>query len=296
MSTKITLGKLKLKNPVILASGTFDRNITKHVNVENLGAVITKTITLEPREGNPFPHIVKTKFGFLNSVGLKNIGLEKYLSGELPFWQSQKTMVITSIGGNSEAEYIKLAKLLNNKVKAIEVNVSCPNVDHGGMAFGTDEKILGSLVKKIRKVFKETLIVKLSPNVTDIVLLAKAALDSGADALNIVNTFTGIEIDNKKKTAKIARIVGGYSGPAIKPMALRCVWQVYKATKCDIIGSGGITDFNDALDFVMCGATAINIGSIQYNDPKISEKIVDNFEKYMIENKLKNLNKIKGII
>lgn len=293
---KIRLGKLELQNPVILSSGTFDQNITKHIDVSKLGAVTTKTITLKPRNGNPYPHIIKTKFGFLNSVGLKNIGLRKYLDEELPFWQSQNVTVITSIGGNDEEEYITLAQNLNNKVETLEVNVSCPNIDHGGMVFGTDNKTLGQLVKKIRNVYDHNLIIKLSPNVTDITLLAKAALDHGADILNIANTFTGIEIDNNKKIPRLKRVIAGYSGPAIKPMALKCVWQVYKELNCDIIGSGGIVEFNDALDFVMCGASAVSIGSAQYSDPKIAEKIVEKFSEYKTQNNLKNFDSIKGII
>ena len=285
---KIKLGKLTLKNPVILASGTFDRTITNRINVNLLGAITTKTITLRPMAGNPLPHIVRTRYGFLNSVGLKNQGLNKYLREELPFWQKFDVAIITSIGGHSEKEYVELSKNLNDKTQVIEVNVSCPNIKNG-LAFGTNPITLKRLVSKIRKVFHNTLIVKLTPNVTDIVIIAKAALDGGADVLSLTNTFLGLEIDMKKKKAKLFKKVGGYSGPAIKPLALRCVYEVYKQFKCPIIGGGGITDFEDALDFIMVGATAVSIGSGMYLEPKLPEKIAISFTKI-------NLKKTKGII
>jgi len=289
---KIKLGKLALKNPVVLASGTFDRTITNHIDVNLLGAITTKTITLQPLAGNPLPHIVKTKYGFLNSVGLKNPGLKKYLKDELPFWQRFNVAIISSIGGHSEKEYIELAKKLNDRTEAIEVNVSCPNVENG-LIFGTDPNILKKLVSKIRKVYHNTLIVKLTPNVTDITITAKAALDGGADVLTLPNTFLGLEIDTQKKKAKLYKKVGGYSGPAIKPLALRCVFEVYNRFKCPIIGGGGIVNFKDALEFVMVGASAIFIGSSSYLNPKTSQNIAKNFLKFFKNN---DINKIKGII
>ena len=297
MNINTKLHKLILKNPVVLASGTFDRSITNQIDINKLGGIVTKTITLQPREGNPLPHIVKTKYGFLNSVGLKNVGVKKYITDELPFWQKFSTIVIPSIGGETIEEYIKLAKMLDTQnIKALEVNISCPNVAHGGMSFGTDSKIIKKLVTGVRKNFSKTLIVKLTPNVTNIKETAKIALSSEADILSIANTFLGLEIDNKKKKPILHRVTGGYSGPAIKPMALRAVYEVYKDSKCAIIGGGGITDFSDALDFVICGASAISIGSGMYLDRKLPEKIVTGFEKYFKENKIDNINKIKGKI
>jgi len=292
---KIQLGKLELKNPVILASGTFDKNIVNKINVNELGGIVTKTVTLKPRLGNPLPHIIKTKYGFLNSVGLKNQGLKNYLKEELPFWQKFDTLVITSIGGHSEDEFIQLAKYLNAETEALEVNVSCPNIKNG-LIFGTDPELLQKLITKIRKIYHKILIVKLTPNVTDITETARATLEGGADVLSLTNTFLGLEIDNQKRKAKLAKIIGGYSGPAIKPLALRCVWQVYKNFKCPIIGGGGIADFNDALDFIMAGASAVSIGSANYLKPDTSTKIVKSFEKYFRKNKIKNINQIKGII
>ncbi|AKM82592.1 TPA: dihydroorotate dehydrogenase [Candidatus Berkelbacteria bacterium] len=296
MNTSIKLGSLKLKNPIILASGTFDRNIIKHIEVKNLGAITSKTITLEPRTGNPLPNIVKTKYGFLNSNGWKNPGIEKYFSEELPFWKDAGAEVITSIGGFSDQDYIKLAKICEKEsLPAIELNVSCVNV-HKGLSYLADKKALIRLIKKVRKAYTKTLIVKLGANVTDVVDLAKISLNNGADVISLTNTFPGLEIDNKKMVAKLPLKIGGYSGPAIKPIALLAVWQVYKQLKCDIIGGGGITDFSDALDFTLCGATGISIGSGQYLDPKMAEKIVDGFRKYITINNIKNINKIKGKI
>jgi dihydroorotate dehydrogenase (NAD+) catalytic subunit len=287
---KTNLGKLELKNPVILASGTFDKTIINFINIEKLGGIVTKTITMRPLAGNPLPHIIKTKYGFLNSVGLKNPGLKKYLADELPFWQKFDIVVIPSIGGHSEKEYIDLAKNFQKvNVPAIEVNISCPNVDKGGMAFGTNEKIIKRLIKNIRKNYRRTIIVKLSPNVTDIAALAKIALDSGADIISLTNTFLGLEIDNKKKMPKLFKKVGGYSGPAIKPISLRMVWEVYKELHCPIIGGGGISDFSDALDFIMVGARAVFVGSGMYLDRKLPEKIARGFEKI-------NIDEIQGII
>lgn len=281
---KIKLGKLNLKNPVLLASGTFDRTITHFINPNNLGGVVTKTITVEPKMGNPLPHIIKTKYGFLNSVGLKNPGIKKYLKDELPFWQKFETEVIPSIGGENEKEYIELAEIFDRqKINAIEVNISCPNIDRGGLAFGTDPKIAGRLTKKIRKVFRKTLILKLSPNVTDINLIAKSVLKEGADVLTIGNTLLGMEIDNKNKKAKLYKKFGGYSGPAIKPIALRTVWQVYQKFKCPIIGCGGICDFDDAVDFIMVGASAVSIGSANYLDRKTAENIAQKFKNFDVE-------------
>lgn len=296
MNLEVKLGKLKLKNPVVLASGTFDRSIIKNIDINNLGGIVTKTVTLKPREGNPLPHIIKTKYGFLNSVGLKNPGIKKYLSDELPFWQKFNTVVIPSIGGETIDEYINLAKILNKtSVEAIEVNVSCPNVVKG-LVFGTDEKILKKLITLIRRNFDKSIIVKISPNVTDIASIAKSAVDGGADILSCTNTFYGLVIDNKTEKAKLHQIIGGYSGPAIKPIALASVWQVYKKLHCSIIGGGGITDFSDALDFIMCGATAISVGSAMYKDRSTPLKILNGFEDYCKNNNISNLNKLKGII
>lgn len=294
---EIKLAKLKLKNPVILASGTFDKTITQKIDIEKLGAIATKTITLYPRPGNPLPHIIKTKYGWINSVGLKNPGLQKYLSQDLPFWKKFNIFIITSIAGETEKEYLELAnKLENANIPAIEANVSCPNIKKGSISFGTEVKILQSLIKKIRQKFSGTLIVKLTPNVFDICKIADAALSGGADILTVANTYLALEIDNQKRKPKLAKIIGGYSGPAIKPLTLRVVWQIYKKFHCPIIASGGIENFSDALDYIMCGATAITIGSINYLNPEASIKIVRGFQNYFKKHQIKNINQIRGLI
>lgn len=278
----IKIGKLKLINPVILASGTFDRTITKHIDVSKLGAITTKTITLEPREGNPLPHIIKIKYGFLNSVGLKNPGIKKFLGDELPFWQKFSVPIICSIGGENIDDYVALAKKINKTdIKAIEVNVSCPNVKNG-LNFSQDPIKLKELISKIRKVYHQTLIVKLSPNVSDIKIMAKAALVSGADALTLINTVRGLAIKPKTGQFYFANKIGGYSGPAIKPIALRTVFEVYNEYKCNIIGGGGINNLQDAKDFLSVGAKAIFIGSANYNDPAISIKILNGLKQEKI--------------
>lgn len=296
MGLEVKIGKLTLKNPVVLASGTFDINITQKIDASKLGAITTKTITLEPREGNPLPHIVKAKYGYLNSVGLKNPGIKEYLREELPFWKKFNTQIITSIGGNSVDEYIKLINILEKSwIETVEINVSCPNVEHG-VAIGTDERLLSDLIKALRKLFSGTLLVKLSPNVTDITKIAKVAMGAKADGLTMTNTFLGMTIDNKAKKPLFHRVTGGYSGPAIKPLALRAVWEVYTKLKCPIVGGGGIENFDDALDFVMCGAGAVFVGSANFSNPQASVEIVTGFKKYFKENKIEDLSEIRGII
>lgn len=289
---KTRIGRLIIKNPVILASGTFDRDICEKIDVNRLGAIVTKTITLEPRLGNPLPHIYKTRFGWLNSVGLKNPGLVKYLNQELPFWQKFSTEVITSIGGKTEEEYVEIAQKLENVVKTIEVNISCPNVHSGGLAFGTDPIIIKSLISKIRTEFSGNLIVKLSPNVTDITITAKAAIDAGADALTVANTVLALEIRRDKRI--FHRITAGYSGPAIKPIAMKNVWQIWEKYKFPILASGGIENTDDALDFIRVGATAVQIGSANLLNPEASIAIVEELEQHCVKNNIKSLDKLKG--
>lgn len=292
IQTKI--GSMILKNPVILASGTFDQSICSKIDINKLGAIVTKTITLKEKHGNPLPHIFKTKYGWLNSVGLKNPGIQKYLAQDLPFWRNYETEIITSIGGETEEEYIHLAKKLNGIIKNIEVNISCPNVTSGGMIFGTDPKLIRILISKIRQNFIGNLFVKLSPNVTDITQTAQAAMDAGADGLTVANTFLGLEIDRMKHKKIFDRVLAGYCGPAIKPMALKNVWQVWQKFKCPILASGGIENADDALDFIYAGASVVQIGSANYLNPQISVKIIEELEKYLIDHKIKSINQIKG--
>lgn len=275
MNLETKLGKLKLKNPVLLASGTFDKTITQKIDINKIGGLVTKTVTLKPRAGNPLPHIIKTKHGWLNSVGLKNQGIKQYLKKELPFWQKFDTHVFTSIGGENEKEYIQLARLLNDKTTQIEVNVSCPNI--AGSTFDSDPIRLKSLILKIRKNFQGFIVVKLSPNVPDIILSAKKAFDGGADALTIANTYYGLELTKSKPI--FSRIFAGYSGSAIKPLTMRLVWQVSHSLPIPIIACGGVENTQDVLDYLACGAKTIQIGSANFLNPKLSVNIINELQR-----------------
>jgi dihydroorotate dehydrogenase (NAD+) catalytic subunit len=270
---KVKLGKLELKNPVVLASGTFDRSITQKIDVNKLGALVTKTITLSPRQGNPLPHIFKTKYGWLNSVGLKNVGLKKYLADELPFWQKYQTEIITSIAGKNPNEYLSLAKSLKNVVKTIEVDVSCPNTEN----FSTDIVKMARITKKVRQVFSGILIVKLPPDIYNIVNISSAILKAGADALTIANTYPGLELNKRKPVFQ--KGIAGYSGGAIKPLTLGMIWQVWKELRCPIIASGGIKNIQDVLDYLNSGAKAVQIGTANFLNPNISVKIIDELQR-----------------
>jgi dihydroorotate dehydrogenase (NAD+) catalytic subunit len=283
-----------LKNPVVLASGTFDQSITKKNDIDKLGGIITKTITLLPKVGNPLPHIYKTKHGWFNSVGLKNPGLKNYLTLELPFWSKFKTEVITSIGGETQEEYVELAQKLSGKTKSLEVNISCPNVKNGGLSFGTDPAVIEKLITSVKKVFAGTLIVKLTPNVTDITQIAQAAMDAGADALTVANTVLGLEINHEPHKKVFARVVAGYSGSAIKPINLKNVWQIWEKLHCPILASGGVESTEDALDFIYAGASAIQIGSANFLNPQISVRIAEDLKNYFIDHNIKSIDQIKG--
>lgn len=270
------IGKLQLKNPIILASGTFDRSIAKKIDVSKLGAIITKTVTPNPRAGNPLPHIYKTKYGFLNSVGWKNLGLKKYIAEELPFWQKLNAFVIPSVGGMSENDFYVISKALSDvlSITAVEVDLSCPTI-HKEIPFGSNPKIIKKITQKIKRIFSKTIIIKLTPNVTDISEIAKAAMDGGADAVTCANTYLALEFINQKPI--FARKFCGYSGPAIKPLTLAKVAQIHQKIKCPIIASGGIETYEDILDYKKAGAIAFQIGSANFSDPTTSIKILNRF-------------------
>ena len=264
----IKLGKLKLKNPIILASGTFDKNIAEKIDINKLGGLVTKTITLEPRAGNPLPHIFKTRHGWLNSVGWKNPGIKKYLAEELPFWKKFDTEIIPSIGGFTFSEYIRLASIFDKQdITFLEADISCINTDKVDKI--GDQKI----IRGIRKIFRGTLIVKLAPDIFNICENAKDALKAGADILTIANTYPAIEL--KKSKPIFPRAIAGYSGGAIKPVTLGMVWQVYRKLKCPIIASGGVEETQDVLDYLTAGAKAVQVGSANLLDPEISVKIIN---------------------
>ncbi|MCP4137324.1 MAG: dihydroorotate dehydrogenase [bacterium] len=299
MKSGIKIGTLELKNPVTVASGTagYGEELSNYVDISRLGAIFTKGLSLKPRAGNKGNRILETPAGVLNSIGLENVGLEKFLEEKLPFLKEKGATVIPNIAGHSEEENVELCKVLSatEGIDAVELNVSCPNVKEGGMAFGTDITVFSRLVGNVRKAAKGPLIVKLSPNVTDVALFAKAAEDLGADAVSAVNTFLGMKINTKTKKPHFNNKVAGLSGPAIKPMALRVVYQIFQKTNIPIIGLGGISDFEDMLEFIMAGASAISVGTMNMIDPAVSVKLIDQFEEYTTSENINNISELIGI-
>jgi len=294
----IRLGKLYLKNPVLVASGTFGyaQEFAPYLNLKSLGGIITKTITLSPRKGNPPPRIVETSSGMLNSIGLQNDGLENFVKNRLPYLQKLKVPIIVSIGGDFDEEYVILAKRLDKvkKISAIELNISCPNIKNKKMMVAQDKEATFELVNKVRSVTDKTIITKLSPNVTDITEIAKAAEDAGSDAVSLINTLYGMAIDIKAKAPLLANTYGGLSGPAIKPVAVYMVWRVFQTIKIPIIGMGGIMDPEDAIEFFIAGASAICVGTGNLVDPSLAEKIVKGIRQYLKNNKIRNLKHLRG--
>ncbi|MDR3292996.1 MAG: dihydroorotate dehydrogenase [Clostridiales bacterium] len=294
----LNLCGIDLKNPVIAASGTFafGFEFSKLYEIEKLGGISVKGLTREPREGNPSPRIAETYGGVLNSVGLQNPGVETFAKNLLPFLAPKDIAVIANIAGSTEEDYCYMAERLSSEaaVSFIELNISCPNVKAGGMAFGIEPKSVQAITKLVKKYSKKPLIVKLSPNVADIALNAKAAENAGADAISLINTVQGMAVNAETRRPILKNVFGGLSGPAIKPIALRMVWQVYNAVKIPIIGMGGIMNETDAIEFFLCGATAVQIGTANLIDPLASLKIVEGLRHFVERNKLKNLQDIRG--
>ncbi|MEJ5360913.1 MAG: dihydroorotate dehydrogenase [Spirochaetota bacterium] len=297
MNLSVTIGNLQLKNPITVASGTagYGEELSQFVDIGALGAIFTKGLSLKPRAGNPGPRIAETPSGMLNSIGLENVGLEAFLLHKLPFLLKANATVIPNIAGHSVEENVELAKTLShtNGIAAIELNVSCPNVKEGGIAFGQDVMIFSKLLEKVRNVTNGVLIVKLSPNVTDITQFARAAKEIGADAVSAVNTFIGMKIDITTGKPYFANTFAGLSGPAIKPLALRMVYQIVQNVDIPVIGIGGIFSFEDALEFLMAGAQAIQIGTANLIHPDISAVILKQLKDYM---KTHSINTVKDMI
>lgn len=294
----VKIGKLKLKNPVIAASGTFGMEYRKLIDVGLLGAIITKTITLKARIGNPPPRIAETASGMLNSIGLENKGLDDFIKNKIPLFPANNTALIVSIAGDNEDEFAQLAKALNKikKVKAIELNLSCPNVKHGkrGCLIAQNEEATRAVVKSVRSVTTLPIIAKLTPNITDITKIAKAAEDGGADAVSLINTFYGMAVDIETGRSKLGNITGGLSGPAIKPLAIRFVYETYKVSNIPIIGIGGIMNYEDAIEFMLCGATAVQIGTANFVNPAAYIDIIKGIKAYSEKNGLKSVTDIIG--
>jgi dihydroorotate dehydrogenase (NAD+) catalytic subunit len=295
---KINIGSLRLNNPVMTASGTFGygEEFAALVNLHRLGAIIVKGISLLPRPGNPPPRLAETACGMLNAIGLENVGLEKFLSDKLPFLRGIDTPLIINILGDTLEDYQQLAARLDEeeKVAALEVNISCPNVKHGGVAFGTDPDMAYNVTKGVRQHFSRPVIVKLSPNVTDIVMIAGAVEEAGADAVSLINTVLGMAIDIESYRPKLANIFGGLSGPAIKPIALRMVWQVADAVTVPVIGIGGISTPEDAIEFMLAGASAVQVGTANFINPKATEEIIQGLGAYLTEKNMASVQELIG--
>lgn len=290
---------VKLKNPVIAASGTFGfgQEYAQFYDVSRLGGICSKGLTLNPKEGNDGIRVFETRSGMLNSVGLQNPGVDHFIKYELSEMKKIDTAIIANLGGGTIEDYIKGVEMLNNTdIDMIELNISCPNVKHGGMALGIKSEIAYEAVKEVKNVCKKPLIVKLSPNAEDIVDMAHKCCEAGADALSLVNTFKGMAIDIKKKKPIFNNVTAGLSGPAIKPIALRMVYEVSKAVNIPVLGLGGICSWQDAVEFIMAGAYAIQVGTANFIKPDICIDIINGIERYMEDQNIKSLEEIRGII
>jgi len=298
---EVEIAGIKLKNPVMTASGTFGygEEFSPFIDLDKLGAMVLKGITLKPKMGNPPPRVIETPSGMLNSIGLQNVGVEILIKEKLPYLQKFNTPVIINISGDTIEEYVELAIRLGEVSKemgiaGLEVNISCPNVKKGGMVWGTDAKATYKIINSIRAATSLPLIVKLTPNVTDIKTIAQAAEEAGADALSLINTLVGMAIDIDSRKPKLANISGGLSGPAVKPVALWLVWQVFQTVNIPVIGIGGIIKVEDALEFIIAGARAIEIGTANFVNPGVSIEIIEGIKKYLIENNIKDINELVG--
>jgi len=300
VSLETKIGRLKLKNPVMVASGTFGTEYGELVDINKLGAYIAKTITLNARIGNPPPRVCETPSGMLNSIGLENGGLDDFIKNKVPGLKRLKIPLVASIAGDDAAEFKELARTLRKvkKISALEVNLSCPNVKHGNRGFliAQDEDATYEIIEAVRKVTTLTVIAKLSANVTDIRVIAKAAERAGADALSLINTIVGMAVNIDTMKPVLGNVTGGLSGPAIKPIALRMVREAYNCTKIPVIGIGGIMDYKDAVEFMLCGASAIQVGTANFINPAASTGIVKGIEGYMAKNGIKEIKNLVGAL
>jgi len=295
----VDIAGITLKNPVMPASGTFGsgQEYNGFVDLNQLGAVVTKGVSLVPWEGNSTPRIMETASGMINAVGLQNPGIDVLIERDLPFLRKFDTKVIVNVCGSTVADYLEVVeRLAGQEIDMLEINISCPNVEHGGIAFGQEPGMVEYITKEIKKKAAQPVSMKLTPNVTDITEIAKAAEAGGADALSLINTITGMRIDIKKRAFSVANKTGGLSGPAIKPIALRMVWQTCRAVSIPVIGMGGIQSAEDALEFIMAGATAVAVGTANFRNPYAMPEIIEGLEKYMDENGIKDLQEIRGIV
>ena len=295
----VKIGRIRLKNPVIVASGTFGfgEEYEDFFDLSRLGAIIPKGISLKPMAGNHPPRIFETEGGIINSIGLQNPGFQDFIKDKLPYYKRIRSHLIINFFGNTQKEYVELARRFDEvpEISGLEMNISCPNIRKGGIVFGSNPKMAYHLVRKVRKSTKLTLIVKLSPNVTDIKLMAKSAEDGGADAVSLVNTFKAMAINIHSRKPELGNLIGGLSGPAIKPIALRMVWEASQAVKIPVIGMGGIMKAEDAIEFILVGASAIQIGSANLVNPRTANEVIDGIEKYLVQNRIKRVAKLTGL-
>ena len=307
MNTKVNIAGVEFKNPVMVASGTFGSGAEygEFVDLNRLGAVVTKGVANVPWEGNPTPRIAETYGGMLNAVGLQNPGYELFAKRDIPYLQDYDTNIIVNVCGRTTEDYIDVVeKLGHEKVDMLEINISCPNVKHGGIGLGTKPELAAhvtrmvkeAITKAVKAVAKQPVIMKLSPNVTDITEMAKAAEAGGADALSLINTLTGMQIDVERQKFVLANKTGGLSGPAIKPVAVRMVYQVANAVKVPIIGMGGIANASDAMEFILAGATAVSVGTANFNNPNTTIEVVEGIEDYMRRHNVEDINSLIGLV
>lgn len=296
----INIGDLFLKNPVLTASGTFGhgKEYADFIDLSRIGGICVKGTTIRERQGNMYPRMAETPMGMLNAVGLQNKGVDYFVSNIYPEIKDYDTNIIVNVSGSTIDDYAECAAKLTDleKIPAIELNISCPNVKEGGMAFGTSPCSAANVTKAVRKVWKKNLIVKLSPNVTDITEIARAVEAEGADSVSLINTLLGMAVDIKKKRPVLSTVTGGLSGPCVKPVALRMVWQTYNAVKIPVIGMGGIACWQDAVEFILAGASAIQIGTYNFIDPTISVNVVDGIAQYLDMNNLKSVKELVGAL
>lgn len=299
MNTKVNLAGVELKNPVMTASGTFGSGMeySEFVDLNKLGAVVTKGVANVPWEGNPVPRVAETYGGMLNAIGLQNPGIDLFIKRDLPFLKKYDTKIIVNVCGKTIKDYIEVVERLSDEdVDMLEINISCPNVKEGGIAFGQNEKSVEMVTKEIKKAAKQPVIMKLSPNVTDIKVMAKAAEAGGADVISLINTLTGMKIDIERQTFALANKTGGMSGPAVKPVALRMVYEAADAVSIPVIGMGGISSYEDAVEFILAGASAVSIGTANFFNPKVSQEVADGIEKYMARHNVDDINKLIGTV
>ena len=294
----VRIGRMNLKNPVVVSSGTFGfgEEFEGFFDLSRLGAIIPKGISLKPMAGNPPPRIFETEGGILNSIGLQNPGFREFIKNKLPYYKNLKTHLIINFFGNTQKEYVELARRFDDVagISGIEMNISCPNVKRGGIVFGTDPQMAYRLVQAVRKATALPLIVKLSPNVTDIALMAESVEEGGADAVSLVNTFRAMAVNIHTKKPELGNTIGGLSGPAIKPIALRMVWEVGQAVNIPIIGMGGIMNAKDAIEFILVGASAVQIGTANLINPKTGIEVIRGIKKYLTQNKIDRIQRLIG--